>query len=189
MKHKAKSIPGFTLVEIMVAMSIFLLVMLATIDTMLIVIRTQETITRIQAIQDNARFSLELITKEMRTGIGYRTSAPVCATSGSEIHFMSTSGRRVYYLDPAGSGKIYRYATATGPDITTPDQCFGQANNQFNEFTGSQVFVERFFFALRGQNPPSVPPNDGQAMAVITMKVRPTLVLQTTIVQRVRDVP
>ncbi len=180
-----KSGAGFTLIEIMVAVSLFAIITLATVQIMLIAIRIQKTTSRIQAIQDNARFSLELITKEMRTGINYEAGTPasaICASDGSEIHFLSTSGRRVYYLDPNGSGRIYR---ATG-DITSADQCFGQGNSRFSEFTGDQVFVERLAFILRGQNPTA---GDGQAMATITMRARPNLNLQTTIVQRVRDAP
>jgi prepilin-type N-terminal cleavage/methylation domain-containing protein len=179
---------GFTLIEIIVAVSLFALIMLATVEIMLMVIRTQETITRIQAIQDNARFSLELITKEMRTGIEYEANTPastICTTNGSEIHFLSTSGRRVYYLDPGGSGRIYRAVSA----VTAADQCANGVNSRFNGFTGDQVFVERLAFILRGQNAASVSPSDGQAMATITMRIRPNLDLQTTIVQRVRDTP
>ncbi|MBI4225175.1 MAG: prepilin-type N-terminal cleavage/methylation domain-containing protein [Candidatus Sungbacteria bacterium] len=186
MEHETRNTKhenGFTLIEIIVAVSIFALITLATVQIMLIVMRTQETITRIQAIQDNARFSLELITKEMRTGINYDANTPastICTNNGSEIHFLSTSGQRVYYLDPNGSGKIYR-ATS---NVTAADQCINGANNQFNEFTGDQVFIERLAFILHGQNPAIT---DGQAMATITMRVRPNLDLQTTIVQRVRD--
>lgn len=179
---------GFTLIEIIVAVSIFALITLATVQIMLIVMRTQETITRVQAIQDNARFSLELITKEMRTGIEYEANTPastICTNNGSEIHFLSTSGRRVYYLDPSGSGRIYRATSA----VTAVDQCANGINSKFNGFTGDQVFIERLAFILRGQNPASASPSDGQAMATITMRIRPNLDLQTTIVQRVRDTP
>ncbi|MBI3442776.1 MAG: prepilin-type N-terminal cleavage/methylation domain-containing protein [Candidatus Sungbacteria bacterium] len=175
---------GFTLVEIMVAVGIFAFIMLATVGIMITVIHTQERIARTQATQDNARFSLELITKEMRTGVNYQVGA-VCAADGSEIHFTGTSGKRVYYLDPNGSGKIYR---ATG-DIIDADQCANATNSQFNEFTGDQVFVERLAFTLRGEKAPNARASDGQAMAIITMKVRPDLNLQTTIVQRIRDMP
>lgn len=179
MEYKTQNSAGFTLIEIIVAVSIFGLITLATVQIMLIIMRTQETITRIQAIQDNARFSLELITKEMRTGTDYRTDT-ICAANGSEIHFLSTSGARVYYLDPNDSGKIYR-ATS---EVTGPSQCAGGADNRFSEFTGNQVFVERFAFVLRGQNTAT---GDGQSMATITTHIRPNLDLQTTIVQRVRD--
>lgn len=173
---------GFTLIEIIVAVSIFAIITLAIVDMMIIVMRTQETITRIQAVQDNARFSLELLTKELRTGTNYRADT-LCASDGSEIHFMSTSGPRVYYLDPGISGKIYRATT----DITDSDWCANGGHPRFNEFTGDQAFVERLVFMLQGQEPPSI--NDGQAMVTIILKVDPDLNLETTVVQRVRDTP
>ena len=108
----------------------------------------------------------------------------ICTSNGSEIDFLSTSGRRVYYLDPSGSGRIYRATSA----VTATDQCANGVNSRFNGFTGDQVFVERLAFILRGQNPAS-DPSDGQAVATITMRIRPNLDLQTTIVQRVRDTP
>lgn len=181
-KHEYRQ--GFTLIEIIVAVSIFIIITLATVDMMIVVIRIQENITRSQAIQDNARFSMELITKEMRTGINYQTGS-ICATDGSEIHFDSTSGKRVYYVDPDGSGKIYR---AVGINVVNAAQCGTGIGKAFNEFTSDQVFIERLKFTLRGEKPPDASPSDGQAMAIITMKVSPDLNLQTTIVQRIRDV-
>lgn len=170
---------GFTLVEVMVAVAVFAIIMLATVDIMLIVLRSQEETTRIQAIQDNARFSLELITKEMRTGSRYQIGK-VCTTDGSEIHFIGNSGQdRVYYLDPNGSGRIYRAISA----ITNLSQCRGRENDQFNELTGDQTLVERLQFYLYGEQIAG----DGQAMAIITLKIRPDLNVETAIVQRVRD--
>ena len=79
---------GFTLIEIMVAISIFMIIMLATVDIMIIVLRTQQAVNRIQALQDNARFSLELITKEMRTAVGYDVPTfPICAAIAGVIGF------------------------------------------------------------------------------------------------------
>ena len=178
---------GFTLIEITVTMSIFVSITLAAVDVMITTLRTQATITRLQALQDNTRFSMELLTKELRTGANYR-NANVCTPLGSssEIHFISTSGRRTYYLDPSGSGIVYR---AEGQEVTTQDQCANGPHSKFTEFMGDQVFVERLSFFLRGQEPPGPSASDGQAMVTITMALRSGFTLETSVTQRFRDLP
>lgn len=183
---------GFTLVEALVAMSIFTIILLSTVDMMLIVIKAQDTTSRIQAITDNARASLELITKEMRTGIGYQMNH-ICTPPSlpGEIHFESTSGKRVYYFDPV-THAIYR---AINIDITSPAQCFdalATGPQPFQPFTSPEVVVETFAFQLYGAAPGS---SDGQPVVAITMKIKPSGALgapvsvQTSVTRRVRDLP
>ncbi|MBI3420803.1 MAG: prepilin-type N-terminal cleavage/methylation domain-containing protein [Candidatus Sungbacteria bacterium] len=175
----SKNGAGFTLVEMMVAISLFAIIMVVTVDIMLTVLTVQSKTTELQAMQDNARFSLELITKELRTGINHSSETPVCGASGSEIHFTATSGERVYYLD-AATKRIMRATQA----VTGADQCAGRANNRFSAFTADGVAVEELTFLVRGNG---AGPNDGQPAITVALFIAPSLRLQTTVVQRARD--
>ena len=59
---------GFTLIEMAVATGIFAILVVSAISIMISVTKAQTKIQRVQTAIDNVRFSLELITKEMRVG-------------------------------------------------------------------------------------------------------------------------
>lgn len=177
---------GFTLLEMIISIGIFSVLVVAAIGVTLGISDAQIKAQNIQSILDNIRFSLELITKEMRTGSGYALTTK-CAPSGSEISFVTSTGQeRVYFLD-ASAGIIRRAQTAiTGADCSDP--------SRVKPFTSEQVTVERLNFSeLHGQAPG---PIDGQPRTTITLTVtsrspklhlQSSMNLQTTVVQRLRD--
>ena len=179
---------GFTLLEMVISMGIFSVLVIAATGIMIQVSNARIKVSNTQATQDNIRFSLELITKEMRTGSSYTltTHGNACggAASGSnptEISFTTAANEtRVYYVHPA---------TQTIMRITGSTNCTNAV-----PFTSEDVFVDRFNFILRGTN---AGPSDGQPMVTITLRVRSrspklhlesTMDLQTTITQRFRDI-
>lgn len=183
---RIKNKSGFTLLEMMLSIGIFSVLVVAAIGITLGISDAQIKAQNIQSILDNIRFSLELITKEMRTGYGYSLTTK-CAASGSEISFITSGGEeRVYFLDPS-TGLIQRARTPiTSGDCTDP--------SKVKPFTSEQVVVERLNFSqLQGQ---AVGPTDGQPRTTITLTVtsrspklhlQSSMNLQTTVVQRLRD--
>lgn len=177
---------GFTLLEMIISVGIFSVLIVASIGVTLGISNAQAKAANIQAILDNIRFSLELVTKEMRTGSGYQLSA-ICAQRGSEISFTTSSGeRRIYFLNPT-TEVIMR---AKEPLISA--DCTNIA--KVKPFTAEEVAVERLNFSeLNGDIPG---PLDGQPRITMTLKVRSrspkyhlqsSMDLQTTVVQRLRD--
>lgn len=172
---------GFTLLEMIVSIGIFSVLILASINIMLSVSKAQIKSADLQAIQDNIRFSLELITKEMRTGRNYNLSS-FCATTGSEISFDTATGeKRIYYRDPVKKA-IMRIRGSPSPTC-----------NNAIQFTAEEVFIDAFTLSLRGQ---AVGPSDGQPIITMSLKIssvdpkfgsQTNMNLQTTIVQRTRD--
>lgn len=172
---------GFTLLEMIVSIGIFSISIIASINIMIGVSNAQIKSADLQAIQDNIRFSLELITKEMRTGRNYNLSS-FCAPTGSEISFDTATGqKRIYYLDPVKKA-IMRIRGVPNPTCSNAIQ-----------FTAEEVFIDRFFLTLRGQ---TAGPSDGQPMITISLKIssvdpkfgpQTNMNLQTTVVQRIRD--
>ena len=176
---------GFTLLEMIISIGVFSALVIISIGITLGISNAQVKAQNTQSVLDNIRFSMELITKEMRTGSGYELST-ICSQSGSEITFTTSTGQiRVYFLD-AGNGRILR--ATTGIDS---EDCAGLGKAL--PFTSEEVLVDRFKIRLNGATPGSV---DGQPRATISLKVtsrdpriqyRSTMDLQTTVVQRLRD--
>lgn len=167
---------GFTLLEMLVSIGIFSVVVVASIGATIEISKAQLKSSNLQATQDNVRFTLELLTKELRTGINFQLTS-ICS-SVSEISFDDANGiKRVYFLS---GDAIMRIVGSTDCAIATP-------------FTAEDVAVERLIFRMRGT---TLGPNDGQPMVTISLTVRSkspkvalesSMNLQTTIVQRLRD--
>lgn len=168
---------GFTLLEMIVSSGIFSLLAVAAIIILLALFRAETKASHTAAAVDNIRFSLELITKEMRTGHQYELSTH-CGALGKEISFVASDGKgRVYYLS---GGRIMRLRDSVDCDLEQP-------------LTSEGVAVDRLLFDLRGA---LQGPDDGQPRITISMAVRVSGItdplvsrmnLQTTIVQRFRD--
>ncbi len=182
-KNQSKLSVGFTILEMLVGSGIFAILALSAVSIMISVTKAQTKIQRVQTAIDNVRFSLELITKEMRVGTGYEYY-PDCNPSGpaqSGIRFTtSTGGKRIYYLDTPGN-RIMRSKTALCADAVP--------------FTAEDVRVDRFRVLLRGI---SAGASDGQPWSTFNMAVTVldpkgvsdfSMDLQTSVVQRIRDFP
>jgi len=181
---------GFTLLEMIVSFGIFTMLVVAAIGITLGVSNAQIKASNTQAIIDNIRFSLELITKEMRTGSQYQLTT-ICVGNptelGSEISFLTSLGDvRVYFLN--SSTKTLMRAK----EAIAPTDCL--LANKVRPFTSDEVLVERLNFSeLTGD---ATGPADGQPRVTVSMKVKSksakyhlesTMELQTTVVQRLRD--
>jgi len=185
-KKNKPSLTGFTLLEMIISIGIFSVIVIAAIGITLGISNAQIKSTNIQNIQDNIRFSLELITKEMRTGNNYALTA-VCGVPGSEISFDTSLGeKRVYFLDSVAKRIMRSKGTIIAGD------CDG-STGKVMPFTAEEVSVDRIAFSLGGSG---VGPADGQPWVTITLKVKSkspkfelesSMDLQTTVIQRLRD--
>ncbi|MBI3273573.1 MAG: prepilin-type N-terminal cleavage/methylation domain-containing protein [Candidatus Colwellbacteria bacterium] len=186
-KYKTKTRnTGFTLLEMIISIGIFSVVIIASIGITLSISNAQIKSANMQAILDNTRFNLELMTKEIRTGGSFSTSSPICAPLGSEIRFYATSGRRVYFWDPVNL-RIMR----AKEDISSID-CNG-ATGKAVPFSGENIYIDNLRFNTQGT---IIGSSDGQPMIRIVLRARSkdkktalesTVNLQTTVIPRIRD--
>lgn len=185
--NRKSQIAGFTLLEMIISIGIFSVLVVATIGITIGISNAQIKAQNVQTILDNIRFSLELVTKEMRTGSNWALTS-ICAPSGSEISFTTALGeRRTYFRDD--TSRSIRRATET----ITSGECSGSP--KVKPLTSEDVEVERINFSeIRGQ---AVGPLDGQPRITITLRVKSrspkyqlesSMDLETTIVQRLRDI-
>ena len=172
---------GFTLLEMTLAIGIFSVLVVSAIGIMLGVTKAQIKAGNIQEVQDNIRFGLELMTKELRTGTQYIITN-FCG-SGGEINFLTAQGEsRSYWLD------TQKQAIMRGTNVDGSEDCIAAS-----QLTADEISVENLILEIDGEVPG---PNDGQPRVTITLKVsaknpaigsESSMDLQTTVVQRLRD--
>lgn len=186
---------GVTLLEMVVSVAIFSVLMLLSVGAILGVMNAERKAVVIKDVVDNARFSLELMTRELRTAQKYKWdgSSPCLGQLGNGLKFISynqgSAETRFYYLkDTDGDGvrdAIFRVAMS---DDITPVNC-GLAQ----QFTSEEIVVDQFSVIIGGT---LVGQSDGQPHITISMRVRGKsakygadthINLQTTITSRVRD--
>ena len=164
--------------EMIISIGIFSVLVVASIGVTLGVSNAQIKASNIQVTQDNIRFSLELIAKEMRTGSQYRLSSVCTPNPGEEISFTTAGAEsRIYYLQ---GDRIMRLKNTGVCESAQP-------------LMADEVGVERLRFIVSGTAPG---PGDGQPRVTISMGVRSKSLkdplesrmnLETTVVQRLRD--
>ncbi len=185
---------GFTLLELIVAIGIFSIVVLAATSMMISVFRVQAKAIAVKDVLDNARFVLELMTRELRTAtnIRYTATPPTgCPRNGLAFtsHNQGSGQERFYYWeDTDGDGvqdAIMKVAMSAGSidcNAVPPQQ-----------FTSPEVIVDAWALRLLGT---TLGATDGQPSLMIGFKmhalnarfgVDTSINLQTTITARARD--
>lgn len=203
MKKLFRNNSGFTLLEMLVSLSIFSVTIMMVAGIMISVQNAREKVGTILLMQDNIRFTLELFSREIRTGAGYQATTKGRTACGAarvplNAEFSFTHWNqgfpqpRTYFLyDTDGSGApdtimrvkqgSFSGADCSNPLIVTP---FTDTDN---------VVVERLRFDLSGQTPGAY---DGQPWVRITLRARSRgvkaklqslLDIQTVMTQRLRD--
>ncbi|TSC69052.1 MAG: hypothetical protein G01um101466_213 [Parcubacteria group bacterium Gr01-1014_66] len=171
---------GFSLLEMMVAMGIFLVVVGLAVNILIQTLMLQRKSAAIQSVVDNTRFTLELMTKEMRTGTSF-SNASVCGVaseSGIEFETADSQKRRYYFQ----GDNLMR--------LVGIDAC---ANAR--PINGDEVAIDQLGFILEGESTPPLD-TDGQPYITIFLRVRSrdprfgpdtTMNLQTSVAARLRD--
>ena len=90
---------GFTIIELMVAMSLFVIVVGIASGVFIRSLRTQRSLVSLMAANDNASQTLEQMTREMRTGAAF-------TGNGSRLSFTNAADEQVVY--DLVEGKIER---------------------------------------------------------------------------------
>ncbi len=169
--------PGFTLLEIVVSMGIFFAVIIIAIGAVLSINRAHIKASNLQVIQDNVRFSMEFMTKELRSGSNYSVSG------ASQINFDDSAvpPNRIGYC--LRDDALYRL-TDGATDCSDPDFS--------SQVTGDDIIVDRLNFLLvntaseGGTNP--IQPRITIAIQAHSADTRlaTSFTLETTITQRQR---
>lgn len=181
--------------ELIVSVAVFSIIMLAAIDVMMSVFKAQAKAIVLKDVLDNARFSVELMSRELRTGthMVYTTlKPPNCPRNGLQFtsYNQGSPQERFYYWEDTDGDSIrdalMRVAMPTAGSVN----CSTVVPQQF---TSEEIIVDQWTVRLLGNE---VGKRDGQpritfgfVMHSRDSKIGPnTLVrLQTTVTQRLRD--
>lgn len=176
-----KNKKGFTLVELMVSVSVFTLVMVICMGSILTVLDANRKSQNLRTVMDNLNSSLEGMTRQIRFGKNYHCgttgvlSQPMdCAGGASSLTLLSQTGTQVTYS--LSGGRVVRNDSGvdyyvTSPDITVEDLTFW--------VFGSSVYPgnlnqPRVIILIRGHSGPD-------------LDTRSSFSLQTTVSQRQID--
>lgn len=124
---------GFTLIEIMVASSLFLSVMLIVSGAVLSVFDANQKSKNLRSVMDNFNLTMESMTRTIRFGTNYHSygcGAPVditvpndCDTPSDSISIKAEDGSTVTYT--LSGGRIKKGASyITSPDVTITNLSF-----------------------------------------------------------------
>lgn len=175
---------GFTLLEMIVSFGIFTVVIVTAVGAVLAINDAHIKAGNIQNIQDNLRFSLESMTKEMRSGKDFRLpSVDGCPPACPQINFTRSDNASVGYC--RGNDALRKM---TGTTDCSDTDCSGDGVCS-SDMTDPGLVIEGLKFYVIGQGS-----GDGQPRITVSLRARsrdPDLAtgfkLQTTVVQRERD--
>jgi len=138
MNHHRRRIPirertqeGFTLVELIVSLGLFIIVIMAAVASLYSVNDTARKVESMRSVLDNLNFAVESMSRTIRTGtqIGCHGNAGVNCTfadgGGTQITIEGTLGRSGtmdyrHSIDGTGRGEIEKWTNGVWIPITAP---------------------------------------------------------------------
>ena len=180
-KNRKKLNGGFSLIELIVASSVFIVVMLMSSSAVYTVFNSNQKSKNMRSVMDNLNLSLESMTRSIRFGKNYHCGGGVittpldCAGGATSFFVLFANGVTVTYSLLAGRIQRLRGGETyfmTSPDVSITSLVFrvyGSAN-----FTGGNRDQPRVVIVMAG--------NVGTKIST-----RSSFPIQTTISQREMD--
>jgi len=134
---------GFTLLEMLLAMGIFVILVSIASATFVQTLRTQRAVTSLNQSLNNAALVIEQMAREARTGSAFNdVSGEV-----SVLNFTNVNGEEVSYkmINGFADGKSF---SAIGRCVGGPSVCQSDAN--YKPLTAPSVAVDNLKFILQG---------------------------------------
>ncbi len=198
-KNKSRNLSaGFTLVEMLVAIAVFMSVMVVAVGALMSIINANKKNQAIKNVVDNVTFALDSISRDMRSGMNYK-----CSTDGSSYttdNCINNATNGVNYIQYTMPDKItnvyYRFLLNSNPQLILGygniQKCLGSGcpsiNWQSMTAPTSTVNVKNMKFYVLGigdiaRQPRVIITAQG---SVITKSGTADFSLQTTVSQRSR---
>jgi prepilin-type N-terminal cleavage/methylation domain-containing protein len=180
---------GFTLIELIVAVALFVVVMLVSVGALLSLVEANRKARALESVINNLNIGIEGMVRSLRTGSEYNCGSDAipnpatggnCPEGGSRISFAPFGSdtsvqneRRVYYFS---NGQLYRSlqggsnpVAVTAPEVTISDIKFYVVGT-----IRSDVVQPKVVMVIKGTAGP-------------TAATQTTFYIQATAVQRVLD--
>ena len=184
---------GYSLVELMVAVTLFTLVAMASISALISINDASKKAQTMRAILDNLNFAAENMARNLRVGTNYYCGESLtpqppldCSLSGgSAISFSDYEGRWIVYRFNSTKKNIERFIGGVGPLPLTPENPVGSLPEE------NPLSVDNLRFYVSGSGP-----SDGKQPRVVIVldgtakhsnKIQTTFELQTSVSGRQID--
>ncbi len=142
--------------EMMVAIAVFSIVMVAASGALLNVIDANNKAKSIKTAVNNITLALEAISKDMRMGSNYACGASEtidskdCKTGGKIISFKSSKSGRPFTYYKFKNGQILSCVSPSNPDGTPSDTSGTSCKGEYSAITSSEVLLTNVTFWLIG---------------------------------------
>jgi prepilin-type N-terminal cleavage/methylation domain-containing protein len=107
---------GFTLIEMMVAVTVFTVMTVVCLSAFLNISNIQRKAEAVRAVNDNLNFSIELMAREIRAGQDY-----IVGGGGTSLNFTNVDGDTIFYRLSVGrverSGDGVNFFALTAPEV------------------------------------------------------------------------
>lgn len=182
--HKRQRNKGFTLIEILVSLSVFVIVMTISLGAILSVTDMNEKVRTRKTAIDNLNFALDSMSRTIRFGTVYHCgggtiSTPAdCASGDTSMSVLASDGNRVTYSFSGGS---LTKSINSGTPVA---------------FTSPEINITSVKFRVFGSAPYASDASNLQPQAIITVqgtvgtktKSQSTFSIETTVSQRRLDI-
>jgi type II secretory pathway pseudopilin PulG len=194
---------GFTLIELMVSVTIFIVVMTISLGALLSMSAADRKAESIKTIMNNLSFALDSMTRTIRTGYAYgcsntttNPSTPAdCNTGsgGSHVRLTAASGQPVFYcMGLSGATSCLGAVTCPANSSCSILRRYG-VSGTYSQMTAPEVQISNMSFYVLGSTGGS--PDNTQPRVVVTLDGivntgdgTPTIFqIQTTATQRLYD--
>lgn len=174
---------GFTLIELMTAVSIFLVIMTISMGSILGVFDSERKSSSLRAVMGNLNFAIESMSKEARFGRNYHcgssgtiTSPQDCGSGSNFLSFLSSEGDQISYQHDTTNQRVEKMVNgSTWIDVTPPEVVIEDLDFYVIGTTVGDDVQPRILVRI-----------DGYAGG--TGEARSDFVLQTLITQRALDI-
>lgn len=178
---------GFTLIELMVSVTIFIIVMTISLGALLSISTAERKAEAVKTLMNNLNFALESMTRTIRTGYDYDCGGTGDCAGGTTFSFVSASGQSLVYC--LGSENICNTTCQSTDSCSILRSTDGGA--VYYALTDPEVKIADLQFYLQGSTP-----GDGQQPRLLMTvsgrmdtndKVPTEFKVQTSVTQRLYD--
>ncbi len=123
---KIKLQKGFTLIELMTSITIFIVVMTISIGSILSIFDANRKSRSLKAVMNNLNLAVETMSKEMRfgrnysCGLGYSVTPQNCPLGGDSLSFLSSDNEQITY-EWNGDGIEKQVGSGNSVPVTAPE--------------------------------------------------------------------
>ncbi len=131
---KLKSQQGFTLIELMTSITIFIIVMTISMGSILSIFDANRKSRSLKTVMNNLNLAVENMSKEMRfgrnysCGLGYSITPQNCPEGDDSLSFLSSDGEQITYELSGGAIEkqvgIEDSVAVTSPEVVIDDLTF-----------------------------------------------------------------